>query len=597
MNEWSLDLGANLLRNGKCHFKVWAPHQSSVQVHIHKPGFSPQAMMPGEKGYFELDIRGLNENDLYTYILSDGVERSDPVSRFLPHGSIGPSAIINSTFPWSDQNWKGLPQEDLIFYECHVGTFTPAGTLQGVQEKLPYLKDLGITCLELMPIGQFAGKFGWGYDPQNPYAVHNSYGHPQNLKELVDACHALEIAVCLDVVYNHFGPEGCYFGDFGPYWTDCYQTPWGKGINYDGAFSDEVRNYFLQNALYWITEYHVDALRLDALHALFDKSASPFLQQLSSAAEEIGVQQNRKIALIAESNLNDSRLIRPLAKDGMGLNAFWDEDFHHAWHVSITKETSGYYCDFHGLPDLKKAMNKGVVYEGKYSEFRHFSHGNSFRGIVPKQFVSFIQNHDQIGNRPIGDRISQTLSFDAEKMSALFLLLSPYLPLLFMGQEYGEKAPFQYFVDYENPELMTSIIENRKKEFSLDDLPVPDKSAFLLSKLNWQDHEPKQKVLLDLYKNLIRIRKKTPFFHSLQRKNIKVFASRQIWLAWEYPELACCCNFTKNIQEIDVPFKDKFTLLLHTDQKKFLGKESLVFDAKKLTLPPECGAVFQSASI
>lgn len=591
MKEWSLDLGANLLPDGSISFKVWAPLQSSLKINVHKSALSPMPMEKDGKGYFYLQAKGISAGDRYTYILPSGIERSDPVSRFLPQGPLGPSTIIDAKhFSWKDASWKGLSQEELIFYECHVGTFTPQGTFQGVIDKLPYLKELGVTCLELMPIAEFAGNYGWGYDPLSLYSPHHAYGEPHFLKELVNACHQIGIAVCLDVVYNHFGPEGCYLGDFGPYWTERYQTPWGKGINYDGAYSDEVRHFILQNALYWIAEYHVDALRLDALHALFDFSAAPFLQQLSASVQEFAKLQNRKIHLIAESNLNDSRLIRPRTKGGSGLQAFWNEDFHHCLHVALTSERDGYYQDFKGVPDLKKTLAQGVVYQGQYSKYRKLSHGNSFRGTAPYQLVAFTQNHDQIGNRPSGDRLCNSISYEAQKMTALLLTLSPYLPLLFMGQEYGEEAPFQYFVHYEDQRLMTSIHESRKKEFS-DSAHYPDESAFLRSKLIWDHEHPQKKALLSLYRQLIALRK-NHLFKPLHRKEIKVYSSRH-WLAWSFAgNLGCICNFSKETKQIELPFS--MTLHLHTDQKEFAGKEALLFDTttNKLSLPAESGAIF-----
>lgn len=569
--HWDLDLGANRQKDGTTRFKVWAPNQTSLRL---KLGDQILPMEQVERGYFTKNIA--TEQTRYTYLFNDGQERHDPVSRSLPQGLNGPTEIIDPhAFEWSDAEWKGIPQKDLILYECHVGTFTQEGTFRGVIGKLPYLKELGITCLELMPIAAFSGRCNWGYDGGSLYTPHHLYGGPNHFKELVNACHAHGIAIALDVVYNHFGPEGAYVTTFAPYLTDRYQTPWGMAINYDGPGSDEVKHFMLQNALYWIEEYHIDVLRLDALHSIYDFSPYPFLRQLREKTEN-------RVYLIGENDRNDSRLIRSQSSGGFGFNAWWNEDFHHALHVTLTGEKEGYYCDYQGMEDLKEAMKNGVIYQNKFSIFRNRSHGNSFNGIGPDQLVVFLQNHDQIGNRPFGNRLSTQLSFEIQKTAAMILLLSPYVPLLFMGEEYGEKCPFEYFVDYTNPELMQAVYAGRKKEFHIEeDLPWPDISAFHRSKLSW-DLNP---GLHNLYKQLIPLRRR------ISHKKIKSLSSTSEMLIWEYEEVVIYCNLSKTQQGVPLPHSLK--LLLHTEQGEFGGKHPPSFEENKMTLPASSGAIFQ----
>jgi len=486
-----------------------------------------------------------------------------------------------------------MAHDAFIFYECHVGTFTAEGTFESVIEKIGYLQALGITCLELMPLMQFSGKWGWGYDGVSLFAPHNAYGNPLLLKQLVNACHKAGIHVCLDIVLSHFGPEGCFLGDFGPYWSDRYHTPWGKAVNLDGPCSDEVRHFLLQNVLYWIDEFHIDAFRLDALHAIYDCSAHPFLKQLSQAVEKRCQELGRKIYCFAESDLNDSSLVRPIKQGGFGFDSWWNEDFHHALHVALTGEQNGYYQDFKGIEDLEKAFTHGAIFEGQYSPFRKKEHGNSFQHIPPEQFIAFLQNHDQIGNRLHGNRLSSTLSFHQQKMSALILTLGPFLPLLFMGQEYGEEASFEYFVDYQDKDLLANVYEGRKREFGLEGvegMPHPDESAFLRSKLRWDyESDARKKALLQLYQQLISFRKNCPLFHPVHAKEMKVYSSiEERWIAWEYHSsdkpVAVLCTFDDRKQTIQLPFTSQGERVLHTDQKVFGGTEALLYKPQEKTV-------------
>lgn len=508
------DLGTNL-QSGS--FRVWAPLQTNLKLKLNDRLY---AMEPEGNGYFHFTFDSLKEGDRYTYVLESGLERPDPVSRFLPDGPFGTSCVEDSNYPWTDDKWVKPQKKELIFYECHVGTFTNEGTFRGVIEKLGYLKELGITCLELMPVAEFSGRWGWGYDSVSPFAPHHHYGTPGELKELINQCHNLGIAVCLDVVYNHFGPEGCFLQDFGPYFTDRYMTPWGQAINFDGPQCDGVRNFFIQNALYWIREFHVEALRLDALHGIFDNSPNHFLKELAQAV-------NKEAYLIGESDLNDSGLIL-----NHGLDALWNEDFHHALHVTLTGERQGYYQDFKGIDDLKTIFREGIVYGNKYSAFRERAHGNSFKKVALDQHVGFAQNHDQVGNRVKADRLSATLSLDLQKVVAFIVLLGPFLPLIFMGEEYGEKNSFEYFVDCQDKNLFSSICEGRKREFQIQNISLPDENAFLRSRLSWEKNDE----LLSIYKQLIALRKKYP------PKEVQLLQSED--LQWQYGDnLGLYCSF------------------------------------------------------
>jgi maltooligosyltrehalose trehalohydrolase len=504
-------LGATYLGEGRCQFRVWAPLIQKVEVRIVSPG---ERIIPlsREDGYHHALAEKIEPESLYVFRLDGQKERPDPASRFQPQGVHNPSAVVNPYCAWEDRAWLGLPLQDYIIYEIHVGTFTPAGTFESIIPHLAELKDLGITAVELMPVAQFPGSRNWGYDGVHPFAVQNSYGGPEGLKKLVNACHQRSLAVILDVVYNHLGPEGNYLQDFGPYFTDRYKTYWGSAINFDGPYSDDVRRFFIENALYWVTEFHLDALRIDAVHAILDFSAQPFLGELAQAVHEQAERLNRKIHLIAESDLNDTRLIHSREFGGFGLDAQWNDDFHHALHTLLTNERTGYYQDFGEIRHLVKAFREGFVYSGDYSLYRRRRHGNSSRDVPALRFVVFAQNHDQVGNRMLGDRLSDRFSFERLKLAAGVVLLSPFIPLLFMGEEYGEEAPFQYFVSHSDPGLIEAVRRGRRKEFATfqweEEPPDPqDEMTFLRSKLNHKlRHEKQHGLLLEVYKELIRLR-------------------------------------------------------------------------------------------
>jgi len=527
-------IGAHYLGNGRCEFTVWAPLVKKIELEVILPQPKIVPMEQNERGYWKAADDNLFPGIHYRYKIDGKKSRPDPASHLQPRGVHGPSLLVDhQQFTWEDENWNGIELSEMIIYELHVGTFTPAGTFAAIIPRLDALKKLGINAIELMPVAQFPGERNWGYDGVYPFAVQCSYGGPEGLKQLVNECHRREIAVVLDVVYNHLGPEGNYLGEFGPYFTEKYTTPWGRAINFDDAYSNEVRNFFIENALYWSEVYHVDALRIDAIHGIYDMSTRPFLQELAERVTENATARKRRVHLIAESDLNDTRAIRKRDQGGFGLNAQWCDDFHHALHTLLTGETQGYYQDFGKVEHLTTSLNEGYVYSGQYSPFRNRNHGNSSKDRPADQFVVFSQNHDQIGNRMFSERLSTLVSFESMKLAASTVILSPFIPLLFMGEEYGEESPFFYFVSHSDPDLVRAVREGRKREFqafSWQGEP-PDPQApetFTRCVLRWEKRlEGKHKVLLDFYHTLIRLRKETPALSYLSKDTLSVSPSHQ----------------------------------------------------------------------
>jgi maltooligosyltrehalose trehalohydrolase len=522
------NLGATYLGQDRTLFRVWAPLRKSVEVHVLSPAEHWRPLQPTQRGYFEEILEGVSPGCLYQFRLDGLLERPDPTSRFQPHGVHGPSQVIDPSFPWHDSAWAGLPLHDHVLYELHVGTFTEAGTFEAVISHLDGLRDLGITALELMPVAQFPGNRNWGYDGTCLFAAQNSYGGPRGLQQLVDACHRHGLAVVLDVVYNHVGPEGNYLADFGPYFTDQYRTPWGPGLNLDGRHSDEVRRFLLENALAWQTDFHLDGLRLDAVHAMKDFSARPFLAELAEATAARARQLGRPFYLLAESNLNDPRLLRPPELGGHGLDGQWSDDFHHALHCLLTRERTGYYHDFRGVEPLAQALRDGFAFTGQFSAYRGRRHGSSARDRPAWQHIVCLQNHDQVGNRMRGDRLSQLVSFEQLKLGAAAVLLSPFLPLLFMGEEYGETAPFPFFTSHGDAGLIEAVRGGRKREFAAfawaGEPPDPQaEQTFLSARLN--HHLAKgghHRVLQEWHRELLRLRNATPALAHLSKDNLEI---------------------------------------------------------------------------
>jgi maltooligosyltrehalose trehalohydrolase len=558
---WALELGASFPKDG-VKFRVWAPNISSISLKV--AGESGEILMnPETNGYFTTIINDLEPGTRYSYLLNGEQLRPDPVSRSQPEGVHGASEVIDpDEFKWEDQDWRGIPLEEMIIYEIHTGTFTQEGTFEAIIPFLDYLKkDLGVTTIELMPVAQFPGDRNWGYDGAYLYAPQNSYGGPKGLKTLINASHRKGLAIILDVVYNHLGPEGNYLGNYGPYFTDRYKTPWGPAMNYDGPESDEVRRFIIDNALYWVTEYHIDGLRIDAIHGIFDFSARHILFDIREAVHGQAKSLGRHIAVIAESNLNDVRVIDSTRKGGYGLDAQWNDDFHHSLHTLLTKERSGYYRDFGGIGQLVKALGEGFVYSGQYSSFRRRRHGNSSKHLPPSKFVVFSQNHDQVGNRLRGERLSTLVSFEALKLAAGIVLLSPNIPLLFMGEEYGEEAPFQYFISHSDHELIEAVRRGRKEEFTAfhweDELPdSQDETTFFSSRVKLDQHKNgRHKVLFGFYKNLIRLRKEDLALSHLSKTGmeIKTFSGGDVILMErEYDLDRVICIFNLNDKDIEI---------------------------------------------
>ena len=515
-------LGALLQANGQCTFTVWAPECKKVSLILQA---SPEVTWPMEKselGYWRVTIDHVTPGMLYWFQLDGELRRPDPASRWQPEGVHGPSAIVNNEYSWTDDEWQGMEPAEMIIYELHTGTFTAAGNFHGIISTLDYLQSLGITAIEIMPIAQFPGHHNWGYDGVFPFAVHKDYGTPNDLKQLVNAAHQRGIAVILDVVYNHLGPEGNYLADYGPYFTDKYKASWSNAVNFDGPWCDGVRNYFIQNALMWLDEYHIDALRLDAVHAIYDNSAKHLMEALTEQVRLLEQRVQRRKVLIAEFDLNNPRYITPVEKGGFGMDAQWVDEFHHALHAVITGEQNGDYEDFGKLEQLAMSLQHSYVYTGQYSP-----HRKRFFGAEPKhtnynQCIAFVQNHDQIGNRLLGDRLATTLSAEALKLAAAALFLSPHIPLLFMGEEYGEKNPFLYFTSHSEQELIDNLREGRRKEFAHfnweGEVPDPQsEEVFNQSKLTWKlDEVP---GLFNFYQHLIAFRKSRPAMQNFRRYN------------------------------------------------------------------------------
>jgi maltooligosyltrehalose trehalohydrolase len=592
-----MQTGAWYKDKNTCEFIVWAPYAQSMAVKILTGNIRLYTLQPLGRGYWKGEFDDVRPGDRYVFVIDGKNERPDPASMYQPEGIHGPSEIIDhSTYEWKDAGWRGLDLEEMVIYELHTGTFTPEGTLHAIIGKLDEIKDVGVNTIELMPLAQFPGNRNWGYDGVYPYAVHNSYGKPEDLKDLVQACHQREMAVILDVVYNHLGPEGNYLRDFGPYFTSKYSTPWGEAINFDDELSDEVKEFFIRNALCWFEQYHIDGVRLDAVHAIYDMSAKHFLRCLSERTGAYSRKVKKKHFLIAESDLNDSRVIEPFNTGGYGLDSQWSDDFHHALHVLLTDERHGYYADFGSIEHLAKAIKNGYVYTGQYSEYRKRSHGNSSAEHAGRQFVICSQNHDQVGNRMLGERLSSLLSFDAQKLAAALTILLPYVPMLFMGEEYGETNPFLYFVHHTDPDLVEAVRRGRKDEFRSfrwkGDPPDPQsEETFERSIL---DHNKKKvrahNQLRQFYKKLITLRQTHPVLSRLRKDKTEVFgfeADRIIVIRREYSgrSVLLLCSFARtesNVQMIEA--HGDWYLLLDPTEERWGGPGS---DTPEIVKPGE----------
>ena len=521
-------------------FTVWAPRPGRVDLVL------DCRRIPMERsggGWWTAAADGSGSG--YGFSLDGGPPRPDPRSAFQPEGVHGPSRLVDHTsFGWSDAGWRGLALPGCVLYEIHIGTFSAGGTFDGAIDHLDHLVELGVDAIELMPVAEFSGTRGWGYDGVDLFAPHHAYGGPDGLKRLVDAAHDRGLGVLLDVVYNHLGPAGNYLPEFGPYFSAHHQTNWGDGINLDGPDSGEVRRFVLDNALSWLRDYHCDGLRLDAVHAIADDSAVHILEQLAAEVGVLAAQERRPLFLIAESDLNDPRFVRGRDAGGYGLDAAWADEWHHALHAVLTGERGGYYSEFGSLAQLAKALRQAWVFDGCYSPHRRRQHGRSPAGLAGSQFVVATQNHDQVGNRAAGDRSSALMSEGRLRIAAALLLTAPFVPLLFQGEEWGATTPFQYFTDHADPELGRAVSLGRRAEFAAfgwEHVPDPqDPGTFTQSRLDWK--EPAT-GLLAWYRRLIGLRRMLPELTDPRLGRVRTeFDEAAAWLVVRRGQVAVACN-------------------------------------------------------
>ncbi|MBD0364544.1 MAG: malto-oligosyltrehalose trehalohydrolase [Flavisolibacter sp.] len=610
INIQKRSLGVNFTTTGTANVVVWAPLYDTTEIVL-----ADKKTLPLTKdafGYWQLSTDEVKPGDTYKFRLDGEKDRPDPASLAQPEGVHGFSEATDiADFQWNDEGWKNIPLNEFVLYELHTGTFTPEGTFAAIEEKLDYLKRLGVNVIELMPVAQFPGNRNWGYDGVLPYAVQNSYGGAKGLQHLVNGCHERGIAVVLDVVYNHMGPEGNYLNDYGPYFTDKYKTPWGKAINFDDEWCDGVRRFIIENALMWFRDFHIDALRLDAVHAIKDFSAVHILREIKHYVNQLMQATGRTHYLIVELDLNDTRFINPIEAGGFGMDAQWMDEFHHALRVTAGGERTGYYSDFEGLEHLAKAYQDAYVYDGQYSPHRKRRFGIKTEN-PGYQFIVFSQNHDQVGNRMLGERTSQLVSFEMQKLIAGAVLLSPYLPMLFMGEEWSEPHPFQYFVSHTDPDLAEAVRKGRKEEFAAfhaqGEAPDPmSEETFLRSKLQWHllDAEPHQ-TMFQYYQSLIKLRKQQPALCHLERRQLDVQfnTDTQTLLLHRWHEsqhVLCFMNFSKEQQTITLPtYEQHWQKLLDSAAPQWNGPNAApesVNSAEEITLQPESLLVYTNATL
>lgn len=571
--------------------RVWAPFAQTVEL---VAAGKHLVMQQDANEWWSVEI----EDDVARADYAFSVDHADPVpdprSAFQPAGVLGFSRQIDhSAFHWSDDGWRQPPLASAIVYECHVGTFTRAGTFDAAIDRLEYLKSLGVSHVELMPVAEFSGDRGWGYDGVDLYAPHHAYGGPDGLKRFVDASHRHGLGVILDVVYNHFGPHGNFLHKFGPYLTDNYRTPWGDAVNLDGEHSREVRRFLCDNALMWLRDYHIDGLRLDAVHAIFDVSAIHFLEQIATEVRELESHLGRQLVVIVESDLNQPRLVTAFDAGGYGVDAQWSDDFHHAVHAYLTGEQSGYYADFGSLANVAKAFTSPYVYDGIYSRHRKRIHGRPAVSLDADRFVVCIQNHDQIGNRAKGERLGHLISFDMLKIAAALLMTSPFTPLIFQGEEWNASSPFQYFTDHKDPALAQAVREGRRREFAhfvdaADEVPDPQALAtFERSKLNWEESARGEHAeMLTWYRNLIKLRRQSRRPLRLDQVTAEFDESAR-WLHIRSGSITIVCNFAAS--EMRVPLHNPELSL----RVALASKEPVDVTREAVEMPPVSVAILE----
>ncbi len=530
----------------------------------------------------------------YHFSVDGGEPLPSPRSRWQPEGIHGPSRIVDpAAFDWSDYGFVAPRLETGIVYEAHIGTFSEEGTFEGAIVHLDHLVALGVTHLELMPVAEFSGDRGWGYDGVDLYAPHHAYGGPEGLVRLIDAAHARGLAVILDVVYNHLGPAGNYLSRFGPYFSDRYNTPWGDAVNFDDRGSDEVRRFFIDNALMWLRDYHIDGLRLDAVHAIVDMSAVHFLEQLNAEVHQLSDGTGRQYVVIAESDLNDPRLIRPTDAGGYELDAQWSDDFHHALHSVLTDETDGYYSDFGSLADLAKTLTQGYRYAGDYSAFRGRRHGRPNPELDGKRLLGYLQNHDQIGNRALGERSAALMSTGRLMIGAAVVLTAPFVPMLFQGEEWAASTPFLYFTDHADAELGAAVSKGRREEFAAfgwepESIPDPQSvDTFERSLLRWDEPtQPKHRRILDWHRSLIDLRRRYSELTNGRLADVTVdFDAKACWLRYTRGRITVAFNLGSADCRLPAP-----GLVL-----ELASNGSVRVEGKELFLPPDSVAVLVSA--
>ncbi|WP_286895417.1 MULTISPECIES: malto-oligosyltrehalose trehalohydrolase [Sphingobacterium] len=554
--------------------RVWAPNAKNVYCMLYNMGVE----IPLEQqayGYWYAESDLIRAGDLYRIRLDDN-EFPDPLSRSQPEGVHGPSQAVDLAFSWTDQDYQPPQQSDFIIYELHVGTFSSSHDFDGVIKKIPYLKNLGITAIEIMPVAQFPGERNWGYDGVFPFAVQHSYGGASELQRLVNACHEAGIAVILDVVYNHVGPEGNYFAQYGAYFTEKYRTPWGDALNYDDRFCHGQRDLVVNNVQMWFEDFHIDALRMDAVHAIKDFSPIHILQEIRAETDNVIAKSGKNRYLFVECDLNDRRFLDPLVKNGFAMDAQWLDEFHHALRVAIGEPKKGYYQEFNGVEDLAKAYEKAYVFDGNYSFHREKFFGTDTTGIPGDRFIVFSQNHDQVGNRMLGDRAASLYAREITCLMTFAVFMSPYLPLLFMGEEWGTARPFPYFISHSDPELVELVREGRKREFEdfLTDHEVPDpqdETIFRQAVLDWDELNrlPYQQQL-SYYKSLIAFRKSNPLLKNMQRSDIRTECLcdkkvLSIYVEQKERQMIILMNFSAHLQHVNLPAAVQWTLSFDTN--------------------------------
>ena len=586
---------SSFFRDTSWHFTVWAPEKQQMKLHVVAPFDTEFHMQKNEEGYFSVEVETKEKELRYFFKPENENDFPDPASQFQPEGVHKASQTIDhSTFKWNDSNWKNIPLSQMIIYELHVGTFTAEGTFEAIIPRLDELKDVGINALEIMPVAQFPGNRNWGYDGAYPYAVQNSYGGPNALKNLVNACHQKGIAVILDVVYNHLGPEGNYFSQFGPYFTRRYHTPWGDAINFDDEWSDGVREYFSDNIVYWFEHYHIDGLRCDAIHAVFDFGAIHFWELAHQKAKQLEDKIGRKFYLIAESDLNNPKVIKNPDQGGYGFDAQWLDDFHHALYILINPSDKQRYYDFGSIEQLVKSYNEGFVHSGEWVKFRKRKFGASSANIPGDKFVIFIQNHDQIGNRAYGERLCMLIDFERLKLAAAAVLLAPYIPMLFMGEEYADESPFLYFVSHSDKELINAVQEGRKKEFEAfgfgeHSADPQDENTFNQCKLQWNNrNKGHHGIILNWHKELINIRNSLLPLQDFEKRNMEArVINEKAFVLFRHTAgmeqtVFCLFNFSEHEVQYVISSKGSFKKNLDSKESQWSQYQSTALHPNKV---------------